>query len=182
MSKMDNDQILQTVREHYSRAAKNTGGCGAGMESNGCCGGGQGNLAAGRALGYSVDQLKGVGKGSNLGLGCGNPNAFSQLKKGDVVLDLGSGGGFDCFIAARQVGDTGRVIGVDMTPEMIRLAGQNAEKMRATNVEFRKGEIEHLPMEDESVDVIISNCEDWHRTNPTFRKIWQIFIVLSWGG
>ena len=168
MSKMDNDQILQTVREHYGRTAKNAGGCGSGPEisgccgltpkMSGCCGSGQGSLAAGQAMGYTADQLKGVGKGSNLGLGCGNPNAFSQLKKGDVVLDLGSGGGFDCFIAAQAVGETGRVIGVDMTSEMIELARQNTEKMKTTNVEFREGEIEHLPVEDECVDVIISNC------------------------
>ena len=158
MSKMNVDQILQTVREHYGQAAQTRGGCGSDQDTSGCCGGGQGSLAAGQALGYSADQLKGVGKGSNLGLGCGNPNAFSQLKEGDVVLDLGSGGGFDCFIAAQAVGKTGRVIGVDMTPEMIALARQNAEKMKTTNVEFRKGEIEHLPVEDDSVDVIISNC------------------------
>ena len=158
MSKLNIDQILQTVREHYGLAAQNAGGCGSDQDTCGCCGGGQGSLAVGRALGYTVDQLKGVGKGANLGLGCGNPNAFSRLKEGDVVLDLGSGGGFDCFIAAQAVGESGRVIGVDMTPEMIELARQNAEKMKTANVEFRKGEIEHLPVEDDSVDVIISNC------------------------
>ncbi len=95
---------------------------------------------------------------SNLGLGCGNPLAIAALKEGETVLDLGSGGGFDCFLAAKAVGESGRVIGVDMTPEMIKLARQNAEKGGYNNVEFRLGEIEHLPVADNSVDVIISNC------------------------
>ena len=159
MSKTDSNQILQTVREHYGRKAKKTGGCGPNPATSGCCGGGQTTQkAAGRALGYTTEQLQGVVAGANLGLGCGNPNAFSHLRKGDVVLDLGSGGGFDCFIAAKSVGENGRVIGVDMTPEMIELARQNARKMKAANVEFRQGEIEHLPVTDQSVDVIISNC------------------------
>ncbi|KPJ76183.1 MAG: arsenite S-adenosylmethyltransferase [Deltaproteobacteria bacterium SG8_13] len=158
MSKMDMNQILQTVREQYGRAATTAGGCGSDPASTGCCGKAQGNQAAGLAMGYTTEQLQGLGEDANLGLGCGNPNAFSQLKQGDVVLDLGSGGGFDCFIAARAVGESGRVIGVDMTPEMIQLARQNAGKMKTANVEFRKGEIEHLPVDDESVDAIISNC------------------------
>jgi arsenite methyltransferase len=157
MSKMGINQILQTVRDHYGRAARNAEGCGSGPVTAGCCSGNQEARAAG-AMGYTAEQLQGVVEGANLGLGCGNPNAFSQLKTGDVVLDLGSGGGFDCFIAARQVGETGRVVGVDMTAEMVQLAKRNAEKMNAANVEFRQGEIEHLPVEDNSVDVIISNC------------------------
>ncbi len=159
MSKMDINQILQAVRNHYGKAAQHAGECGPSSASAGCCGGGQDNPSeAGGALGYTAEQMQGVAEGANLGLGCGNPNAFSQLKQGDIVLDLGSGGGIDCFIAAKAVGDTGRVIGVDMTPEMIALAQQNAEKMKTANVEFRQGQIEQLPVESESVDVILSNC------------------------
>lgn len=109
-------------------------------------------------LGYTLEDVNNVPLNSNLGLGCGNPVAIASLKKGEVVLDLGCGGGFDCFLASKQVGDTGYVIGVDMTPEMIALARKNAEKGGYKNVEFRLGEIEHLPVADESVDVIISNC------------------------
>jgi len=109
-------------------------------------------------LGYSGDDLSGIPVQANMGLGCGNPIAIAALKEGEVVLDLGSGGGFDCFLARRQVGEAGLVIGVDMTPEMIKLARNNAQKSGYSNVEFRLGEIEHLPVADSSVDVIISNC------------------------
>jgi len=109
-------------------------------------------------LGYSPDELAGAPAGANLGLGCGNPQAIAGLRPGETVLDLGSGGGFDCFLAARQVGPTGRVIGVDMTPQMIGKARENARAAGTSNVEFRLGEIEHLPLEDGSVDVILSNC------------------------
>jgi ubiquinone/menaquinone biosynthesis C-methylase UbiE len=109
-------------------------------------------------MGYSKEELNGVVEGANLGLGCGNPTAIGNLRQGEIVLDLGSGGGFDCFLAAKKVGDKGRVIGVDMTPEMLSKARKNAVKMGTTNVEFRLGEIEHLPVADSSVDVIISNC------------------------
>ena len=158
MSKLDINQILEAVRDRYGQLAKNAGGCGSNPAASGCCGGQSGLEAAGQVMGYTPQQLSEVVPGANLGLGCGNPEAFSRLKEGEVVLDLGSGGGFDCFIAAKAVGNTGRVIGVDMTPEMIALAKQNAEKMNAANVEFRQGEIEHLPVESGSVDVIISNC------------------------
>ncbi|MDP2167483.1 MAG: arsenite methyltransferase [Thermodesulfovibrionales bacterium] len=115
-------------------------------------------LETGRRLGYSEEELA-VGLGeANLGLGCGNPQAIAELKKGEVVLDLGSGAGFDAFLAGMSVGEEGRVIGVDMTPEMLSRARQNAAKLNASNVEFRLGEIEHLPVADSSVDVIISNC------------------------
>jgi SAM-dependent methyltransferase len=102
--------------------------------------------------------MRGAPLESNMGLGCGNPIAIASMREGDTVLDLGSGGGFDCFLARRQVGDKGHIIGVDMTPEMIRLARENAEKSGYINVEFRLGEIEHLPVADETVDIIISNC------------------------
>jgi arsenite methyltransferase len=109
-------------------------------------------------LGYSSDEVKQVVDGANLGLGCGNPTAIASLKKGEVVIDLGSGGGFDCFLAAKKVGPSGRVIGVDMTQDMIDLARKNATKGNYTNVEFKLGEIEKLPVEDSIADAIISNC------------------------
>jgi len=110
------------------------------------------------AMGYSAEELAGAPEGADLGLGCGNPQAIAALRPGETVLDLGSGGGFDCFLAARRVGKSGKAIGVDMTPEMITKARANARKVEATNVEFRLGEIEHLPVADDSVDVILSNC------------------------
>ena len=159
MSNPEIDEILKVVRDHYGRAANNAGGCGSNAAGTGCCGGAPENAAAiCRSLGYTNEQLQTAGQGASLGLGCGNPHAFSRLREGDVVLDLGSGGGIDCFIAARAVGQTGRVIGVDMTPEMVELARKNAKKMQTANVEFRLGEIEHLPVGSQSVDVIISNC------------------------
>ncbi|GAB4483716.1 MAG: hypothetical protein OHK006_05670 [Thermodesulfovibrionales bacterium] len=115
-------------------------------------------LQTGRMLGYSDDELK-VGLGeANLGLGCGNPHAIADLRSGETVLDLGSGAGFDAFLAAMKVGPTGSVIGVDMTPEMVARAAENAVRLGASNTEFRLGDIEHLPLDDASVDVIISNC------------------------
>jgi SAM-dependent methyltransferase len=109
-------------------------------------------------LGYSENDLEGIPDGANMGLGCGNPQAIAVIKKGETVLDLGSGGGFDVFLAARQTGDAGRVIGVDFTPEMIEKARKNARELKLENVEFRLGEIENLPVKDKEVDVIISNC------------------------
>jgi len=109
-------------------------------------------------VGYSQEEMDAVPEGSNLGLGCGNPTALASLKEGEIVLDLGSGPGFDCFLAAKKVGKKGKVIGVDMTPEMLDKARINAKKGKYTNVEFRLGEIENLPVADNSVDIIISNC------------------------
>jgi len=111
-----------------------------------------------KAIGYSEAELGSVPEGANLGLGCGNPLAFAALEEGDVVVDLGSGAGFDCFLAAQRVGPTGRVIGVDMTPEMLDRARANAARDRVTNVEFRLGEIESLPVADGTADMVISNC------------------------
>jgi arsenite methyltransferase len=145
------DQTHTTVREHYSKVAETDGACGCGP---GCCSG-QGRSTD---LGYSQGQLAGLPEGADMGLGCGTPLSFAQLRQGDTVLDLGSGGGIDCFLAASQVGPTGKIIGVDMTAAMIQKARTNAQKVAATNVEFRLGEIEHLPVPDRSVDVIVSNC------------------------
>ncbi len=146
------------IREKYAAIAQKTtsGGCCAG----GCdCGGNSSDpIDASFALGYAQDEMAVVPQQANMGLGCGNPLALADLQAGEVVLDLGSGGGFDCFLARRKVGSTGQVIGVDMTVEMIALARRNAHEMGYTNVEFRLGEIEHLPVADSSVDLIISNC------------------------
>jgi arsenite methyltransferase len=146
------EEVRNTVREHYGKVAETNGAVGC---APGCCGA---TASASAALGYSSDELAAVPDGANLGLGCGNPQAIAGLRAGETVLDLGSGGGFDCFLAARQVGPTGRVIGVDMTPQMVTKARQNALGAGVTNVDFRLGEIEHLPLQDASVDVILSNC------------------------
>jgi arsenite methyltransferase len=154
---MQADIIRDEVRKTYGEIAK-------GQVSGGCCNSGAASSCCGptpsssRALGYSDDDLASVPEGADLGLGCGNPQAIASLKAGERVLDLGSGAGFDAFLAARQVGPEGRVIGVDMTPEMIAKARRNAATVDLTNVDFRLGEIEHLPVPDASVDVIMSNC------------------------
>lgn len=152
MSDQRKDEIRQVVREHYGKVAEEGSGCGCGV---GCCGT---NPTTSLALGYSSSDLEAVPEGANLGLGCGNPPAIAALRPGEDVLDLGSGGGFDCFLAAKQVGPGGRVIGVDMTPEMVTRARANAKRLGTPNVEFRLGEIEHLPLADASVDVVLSNC------------------------
>ena len=153
------DDIRQSVRESYARVAEaDDNGCGCGVPSS-CCGTSPDTEELFSVkLGYSPQDLAAIPKGADMGLGCGNPRAIAGLKPGEVVMDLGSGGGFDCFLAAREVGQSGRVIGVDMTPEMVSKARRNAEKAALSNVEFRLGEIEHLPVADASVDVIISNC------------------------
>lgn len=152
------EEIRAFIRSNYSKVALqgSQGGC----CNGGCsCSGTQIDIKdASLNLGYSESDLEGVPLESNMGLGCGNPIAIAALKEGEIVLDLGSGGGFDCFLARQQVGETGYVIGVDMTPEMIKLARENAEESGYNNIEFRLGEIEHLPVADEAVDVIISNC------------------------
>ena len=144
--------VRTIVREKYGAVAAGV------ANSCGCCQGPTDPESVLAQLGYSADQAAAIPEGANLGLGCGNPIAHAQLQPGEVVLDLGSGGGIDCFLAAREVGSTGRVIGVDMTPGMIERARGTAVRIGATNVEFRLGEIEHLPVADASVDVIISNC------------------------
>jgi len=157
METLKNEAIRQAVRQRYGRVAESgSAGCGCGPT---CCDTPVTDAPAlSKKLGYTAEDVATVPQGANMGLGCGNPQAISALKPGEVVLDLGSGGGFDCFLAARQVGDAGLVIGVDMTPEMLTKARANAEKGGYRNVEFRLGEIEHLPVADAAVDVIISNC------------------------
>ncbi|MCQ2011444.1 arsenite methyltransferase [Sporolactobacillus sp. STSJ-5] len=158
---LSKDQIRQNVRNRYKQIALqdvSASSCGCSSPDVGCCATQENKNDVSEQLGYSTDELNAVPDGANLGLGCGNPQAIASLKPGECVLDLGSGGGFDCFLAARQVGDNGTVIGVDMTPEMISRARANAEKGSFSNVDFRLGEIEHLPVADQSIDVILSNC------------------------
>ena len=155
------NDIRDSIRKNYAEVAQKGASCCAGSC---CCAPADGSIAEGELsalsarIGYSESELANVPQNANMGLGCGNPTAIASLKKGDVVLDLGSGGGFDCFLAREKVSESGLVIGVDMTPDMISLARKNAEKIGVTNVEFRLGEIEHLPVADICVDVIISNC------------------------
>jgi arsenite methyltransferase len=153
-------QVTKAVRERYGNVARQGGSCCSGnaKQGNSCCGIAPSADEASKRIGYSDAEIAAVPSGANLGLGCGNPTALASLKPGETVLDLGSGGGFDCFLAAGQVGDAGHVIGVDMTPDMIDCARDNIQKSGYTNVEFRLGEIEHLPVADASIDAIISNC------------------------
>ena len=153
-TQVTNDEIRSAVRETYSQIAlSDDGGC-----ASSCCGGAGAVSVASIQLGYSAEEVSSVPEGSDLGLGCGNPGAIAALAPGETVLDLGSGAGLDAFLAAAAVGETGYVIGVDMTPAMVSRARANAEKSGRSNVEFRLGEIERLPVADGVVDVIISNC------------------------
>jgi ubiquinone/menaquinone biosynthesis C-methylase UbiE len=152
---MKEEKVKKLVRNRYAKVAKTSGSCCGSSVS--CCSAPTSTQVS-KMIGYSEDEMAAVPEGANLGLGCGNPTALASLKEGERVLDLGSGAGFDCFLAANKVGKTGKVIGVDMTPEMIDKARANAKKGKYTNVEFRLGEIENLPAADNSVDVIISNC------------------------
>ena len=157
----DATEVKEMVRARYGGIAAGTlSDCCAPAASSSCCGTPAERTAEGKAqeMGYSADELAAVPEGANLGLGCGNPQAIAAMKPGEVVVDLGSGAGFDCLLAARRVGDSGRVIGVDMTHEMLSKARDNAAKLGAKNVEFRLGEIEHLPIADNTADVILSNC------------------------
>jgi len=149
METEENEVVRANVRDRYAKVAQ--GGAG-------CCGGAPCGDGSSLKLGYTKEDLASVPEGADMGLGCGNPQAIAALRPGETVLDLGSGGGFDCFLAAKQVGAGGRVIGVDMTVEMIAKARKNARALEVSNVEFRLGEIEHLPVADASVDVVISNC------------------------
>lgn len=177
------EEVRQAVREGYGRIARDESSC----CGPSCCGGGEADQAErlAQAVGYRAEELKDLPEGANMGLSCGNPVALASLRPGEVVLDLGSGGGFDVFNAGRRVGESGRVIGVDMTPDMLNKARRNVASYRSSsgldNVEFRLGEIEHLPLADESVDVVISNCVI--NLSPDKPQVWkEIARVLKPGG
>jgi SAM-dependent methyltransferase len=194
----EKEKIRQSVRDSYgkiAKAGKIVGGlspapscCGPSEASTpanstaSCCGGPE--VAPGQIstlMGYSKDDIQSVIEGANMGLGCGNPVALASLNPGETVVDLGSGGGFDCFLAAKQVGETGQVIGVDMTPDMLSKARFNAGKMGANNVEFRLGEIEHLPVADNTADIVMSNCVI--NLSPEKLKVYrEAFRILKPGG
>jgi SAM-dependent methyltransferase len=184
-STKENESLRTLVREGYAKIAEDTssGCCGPGVS---CCGSApQDADKLARELGYSAEELKALPEGANMGLSCGNPAALAALKPGEVVLDLGSGGGFDVFIAGRKVGPTGRAIGVDMTPEMLAKARRNRlayrEQTGVDNVEFRLGEIEYLPVADNSVDAIVSNCVI--NLSPDKPQVWrEMARVLKPGG
>lgn len=172
------EDIKTSVKKGYAKIAQQGGSC---CPSSSCCG--SLNLAKdiSKTIGYSEEEMNAVPEGANLGLGCGNPIALASIKEGDVVLDLGSGAGFDAFLASQKAGKTGKVIGVDMTPEMVAKAKENANKGKYTNVEFRLGEIEKLPVEDNSVDIIISNCVI--NLSPDKKSVFEeAFRVLKPGG
>ena len=175
---METEKIKKIVRDGYAKAlSQNTSCCPTGS----CCYGTDQAKNISKIVGYSDSEISAVPEGANLGFGCGNPVAIASLKEGDVVLDLGSGAGFDAFLAAKRVGKTGRVIGVDMTPEMVVKAQANAKKGNYTNVEFRLGEIEKLPVDDSSVDMIISNCVI--NLSPDKKQVFkEAFRVLRPGG
>jgi arsenite methyltransferase len=150
------EDIRKKVQERYGQIAAGMGSC-CGPAKGGCgCSPSSQDLSQG--VGYTAEELQSIPQEANLGLGCGNPLALAALRQGETILDLGSGGGIDCFLASRNVGPQGRVIGVDMTPDMLHLARKNAAKGDYRNVEFRLGEIEHLPVADNTIDVVISNC------------------------
>ena len=184
MNQKQADEIRRNVRESYSEVAEasNSGDC-CGEQSS-CCGVSSDtaiNTLVSTRLGYTTTDLESVPGGADMGLGCGNPRAIASIKPGETVLDLGSGGGFDCFLAAAEIGDNGRVIGVDMTPSMISKARSNADRGNFSQVEFRLGEIEYLPVADETVDVIISNCVI--NLSPDKKRVFnEAYRVLRSGG
>ena len=176
---MRDEEIKKVVREGYAKIAKTGSSCCTPTSS--CCG--TGNLAddISKEIGYSESELNSIPDGANLGLGCGNPTAMASIKEGETVLDLGSGAGFDCFLAANKVGKSGKVIGVDMTPEMLSKARENAEEGNYENVEFRLGEIENIPSADNSVDLVISNCVI--NLSPNKKRVFnEAFRILKPGG
>ena len=169
--------IKSVVKESYANIARSSGCCCSGC---GCDSNEKAQRQSGQ-MGYSQDEMKQAPQGSNLGLGCGNPTAIASLKEGEVVLDLGSGAGFDAFLASPKVGKSGKVIGVDMTDEMLEKARENAQKGNFANVEFRKGDIEDLPIDSNSIDVIISNCVI--NLAPSKEKVFkEAYRVLKSGG
>jgi SAM-dependent methyltransferase len=182
MTKQNDEAIRESVREAYGEVAtvSGVGGC----CGSGCCGAPPSANAAAQtslALGYNPQDVAGIPEGANMGLGCGNPQAIAALKAGETVLDLGCGGGFDCFLAARKVGPTGSVIGVDMTPQMVSKARKNVAEAGEERIDIRLGEIENIPVADQSVDVIISNCVI--NLSPNKGRVWaEAYRVLKRGG
>ena len=181
MNQLANNDVRKAVREQYGKVAE-SGNSGCGHSATSCCDeSGSDAEAIAMELGYSSSDVNQAPKDANMGLGCGNPKAIASLQSGEVVLDLGSGGGFDCFLAVQEVGELGTVIGVDMTPEMVSKARENAEKAGYANVDFRLGEIENLPIADAVIDVIISNCVI--NLSPEKAKVLQeSYRVLKPGG
>jgi len=181
---MHADEIRQNVRDSYAQVAEasNEGECCGTSVS--CCGVSDDtaiNTLVSTRLGYSEDDLEAVPEGADMGLGCGNPRAIASIQPGETILDLGSGGGFDCFLAAAETGDSGHVIGIDMTPTMISKARNNADKGKYHQVEFRLGEIEHMPVANDTIDVIISNCVI--NLSPDKKQVFnEAFRVLKAGG
>ncbi len=198
MEDRDKEEIRNAVRERYGKIASTGGVASETVQTSSCCGAseiaidtdrqtsccGPVNLSIenmSEVMGYSKEDIKGIPEGANMGLGCGNPVALASLKPGETVVDLGSGGGFDCFLASKEVGESGKVIGVDMTPDMVSKARNNAEKMGTRNVDFRLGEIEHLPVADNSADIIMSNCVI--NLSPDKKSVYQdAYRVLKPGG
>jgi len=173
------EDIRDVVRDKYGEIAKTRTSCC--DPGNSCCGSSNRADHAGKGIGYSDQELGSIPTDANLGLGCGNPTALAALRDGEVVVDLGSGGGIDCFLAAKQVGKSGKVIGVDMTADMISLARKNAEKVDAENIEFRLGEIENLPVADNTADVVISNCVI--NLSPDKQRVFsEAYRILKSGG
>ncbi len=176
---MEERDIKKIVREGYSKIAKENSCCSSSFSN--CCGQRGIEREISLEMGYSDEDLEKVPEGSNLGLGCGNPVAIASLKEGEIVLDLGSGAGFDCFLAAERVGPDGKVIGVDMTSDMLEKARENAVKGNFSNVEFRLGEIENIPCADNKIDVVISNCVI--NLSPDKDRVFkEAFRVLKPGG
>src|SRR4030043_1457416 len=177
---MDKEEIRKVVREGYAKIVKQDSSCCDPVKSS-CCGSTDLAQDISRNIGYTEEELEAVPDGANLGLGCGNPVALASLKEGEIVLDLGSGAGFDCFLASNKVGASGKVIGVDMTPEMLEKARENALKSNYKNIEFRLGEIDNLPVADNFVDIVISNCVI--NLSPDKRKVFdEAYRVLKPGG
>ena len=176
---MEDNKVRKVVREGYAKVARKASSCCSASALSCCTATDPADVS--RKIGYTQGELKEVPEGANLGLGCGNPVALASLKEGETVLDLGSGGGLDCFLAAKKVGVKGKVIGVDMTPEMIDKARGNAHKQGYKNLEFRLGEIENLPASDASVDIVISNCVI--NLSPDKKRVFEeAFRVLRSGG